>query len=454
MRFMKITLSKRHRVISFLLSAIILFTSVDSTAYATESDQTHTVSVEIEANQFCDNLRDNTIVDDNNSEENGNYGVETSDMDDDKSEEPEEMALEDDIEEDVPENEASKSKESGNAESDVDDSTIDDIETDGIFSDELGILSAKNPELLGATNYHGTWGGLTWTLDSEGTLIISGEGEMDEYRGNNQGWRQYERSIKSVIINEGVTSIGSGAFSGCIFLSSVVLPESITYIDSAFYECARLKTAGPVGGDYNVKFAWKSEIPNGAFWFPDLSSVIIPETVTCMGESAFRTNGCLYTAGPIGGDYNIQFGWKTVIPDNAFSGCGDLVSVTIPEEITSLGDAAFSGCSSLTTLTIPESVTSIGDKAFRDCNNLTSVVIPEGVTSIGDYAFCGCSNLTSVVIPESVTSIGDYAFCRCSNLTTVVIPESVTSIGDYAFYGCSNLASVVIPESVTSIGCI
>ena len=130
----------------------------------------------------------------------------------------------------------------------------------------------------------------------------------------------------------------------------------------------------------------------------------------------------------------------------------NIVSITIPNSVTSIGEYAFSDCSSLTSITIPNSVTSIGDDAFIDCSSLTSITIPNSVTSIGGGAFCRCSSLTSITIPNSVTSIGGGAFNSCSSLTSITIPNSVTSISQGMFYACSSLTSITIPNSVTSIG--
>ena len=156
-------------------------------------------------------------------------------------------------------------------------------------------------------------------------------------------------------------------------------------------------------------------------WNSKLTSVTIPNSVTEIGEEAFRD-------------------------------CSSLTSVTIPNSVTKIGFSAFYGCSSLTSVTIPNSVTSISAYTFSGCSSLTSVTIPNSVTSISWCAFEGCSSLTSVTIPNSVTSIDWSAFWGCSSLTSVTIPNSVTKIGGSAFYGCSSLTSVTIPKSVTSIG--
>ena len=138
------------------------------------------------------------------------------------------------------------------------------------------------------------------------------------------------------------------------------------------------------------------------------------------------------------------------IYDQSFKNNKTIVSVIIPDSVTSIGNYAFYDCS-LTSVVIGDGVTTIGYSAFSHCSSLTSVVIPDSVTSIGNDAFSDCYALTSVVIPDSVTSIGDRAFSFCSALTSVVIGDSVTSIGYSAFWGCSSLSSVVIGDSVTSI---
>ena len=169
----------------------------------------------------------------------------------------------------------------------------------------------------------------------------------------------------------------------------------------------------------------------------------------------------------------------TAIVGSAFEGCTALASVVIPESVTKIGEYAFEGCTALASVVIPESVTEIGRCAFKGCNitelshpcltikggvaikdgkvqycasQAREIVIPAGVTEIGGCAFSGCTALASVVIPAGVTEIGGYAFKGCTSLASVVIPAGVTAIGEAAFYDCKALAAVVIPESVTRIG--
>ena len=176
----------------------------------------------------------------------------------------------------------------------------------------------------------------------------------------------------------------------------------------------------------------------------DLISVTIPESVYAIRKSAFSGCSGLTSVVIPNSVHNIEY--------EAFSGCSGLTSVVIPEAVTSIDYSTFSGCTSLTSVIIPESVTYIGDWAFNDCSGMISVRIPNSVTYIGSRAFAGCSKLRSVEIPASVTSIEHSIFLDCISLTSVTIPESVTSIENQAFWGCKSLTSVIIPESVTTIG--
>jgi hypothetical protein len=142
----------------------------------------------------------------------------------------------------------------------------------------------------------------------------------------------------------------------------------------------------------------------------------------------------------------------TSIGDNAFYGCTNLTSITIPNSVTSIGNNAFRGCTGLTSITIPNSVTSIGNNAFYNCIGLTSITIPNSVTSIGNNAFYNCIGLITITLSTSLITIGDGAFQGCTGLTTVTIPNSVTNFVGAAFYGCTNLTTVTLGSSITSIG--
>ena len=245
--------------------------------------------------------------------------------------------------------------------------TIEDLSTKATdeelkeaFTDEFGVKYSKDErKILQAPQ------GLNGTYSiRKGTKIICDRAFVDC------------KSLRSIVIPDGITSIGYGAFSGCKSLADIVIPDSVSSIgDCAFEGCK------------------------------SLCSLVIPDSVTSIGEGAFYD-------------------------------CKSLICIVIPDSVTSIGRGAFSGCTSLTNIAIPDGVTSIGDCAFCGCESLSNIVIPDSVTSIEDSAFNGCESLNSVVIPDGVTSIGESAFLGCGSLTNIAIPDSVTSIGYCAFDGC------------------
>ena len=314
---------------------------------------------------------------------------------------------------------------------------------------------------------------ITWTLDDDDNLTLTGSGQMADY--NETYVHPWSDNVKTVKFAGDITGIGSSAFRGCSSLESIEIPNSVTSIgEYAFSGCRSLKnvyitdlsawcritfnsiSANPLcnGGTLylNGKEVKDLVIPDdvtkiGKRAFSgcsSLSSVTIPNSVTSIGDSAFYNCSNLSSVSIPNS--------VTSIDDSAFVGCSSLSSMTIPNSVTSIGNSAFSGCSSLTSIEIPNSVTSIGERTFSGCSSLTSVTIGNSVTEIGVYAFSGCSSLRSIDIPNSVTSIGNSAFNGCSSLTSIEIPNSVTSIGNSAFWNCSSLASVSIGNSVTSIG--
>ncbi len=200
-----------------------------------------------------------------------------------------------------------------------------------------------------------------------------------------------------------------------------------------------------------------TSIDNKAFMSDRLISVSIPQSVTSIGSSAFW--GCNHLSSVNISDIKswceISFYDFASNPlfyaHHLYLDGKEIKDLIIPNSVTSIKDLAFEGCSGLTSVTFPNSMTSISYYTFEGCSGLTSVTIPNTITSIEEGAFYGCSSLTSVTLPNSVISIGENSFYDCSALTSVNISNSVTSIGKHAFYGCSSLTSVNIPNSVTYI---
>ena len=247
----------------------------------------------------------------------------------------------------------------------------------------------------------------------------------------------------SIVIPEGVAKIESGLFEACgSRLTSVTIPNSVTEIgEDAFKGCSGLR--------FIVVPEGVTKIGNYAFsGCSSLTAINIPEGVTSIGDEAFYKCNHL-TSVTISENSRL-----TSIGSSAFEGCSGLSLISIPKSVRMIGSSAFNGCSKLTSITIPEGVTSIGNNAFSYCSSLSSITIPEDVAEIGVSAFYKCDHLNSVTIPENsrLASIGDSAFEGCSGLSLIPIPSGVTKIGSSAFKGCSSLSSITIPEGVTRIG--
>lgn len=175
-----------------------------------------------------------------------------------------------------------------------------------------------------------------------------------------------------------------------------------------------------------------------------LITVVIPDSVTSIEDYAFSSCDMLRNV-------TLPRSLK-IIGAHAFSYCKKLTSVSIPHGTVSIGDYAFLHCDAMTSVTIPDSATSIGIKAFRYCCSLTTVAIPGSVSAIGESAFEDCTSLESVFIANGVTSIGAHAFSNCQALTDPLLPDSIAFIGDSAFSDCSSLTSISIPNGISTLG--
>ena len=228
--------------------------------------------------------------------------------------------------------------------------------------------------------------------------------------------------LTSIIIGNGVKSIGQLAFYGCSGLTSIEIPNSVTSIgEKAFYDCVNLKTVN------------------------NFSGLSISKSSSNNGYVAYYAD---YVINAPNGSIEGDFVFAEVYGKNTLKQyLGEGGALTLPADYKGedyvIGENAFSGNTSIISIEIPNSVTSIGEKTFYDCSGLKSIEIPSSVTSIGVDAFYRCSGLKSIEIPSSVTSIGEDAFYGCFGLTSIIIGNGVTSIGLNAFYGCYNIKTVI-----------
>ena len=233
---------------------------------------------------------------------------------------------------------------------------------------------------------------ITWKLTKDGTLYLSGKGEMPRWftvKGYTEvdttPWVKYKNQIKKGVIESGITSV-SNAFMNCGELTSIEIPNSVTTMGivegrSAFENCSKLTSV---------------EIPNGV----------------------------------------------TTIPMSTFRGCTKLKNINIPNSVTKILSWAFADCTELEDISIPNSVEVIGSSAFAGCKSLTSIEIPKSVTIIDYLQFYDCENLVDVKLHDDIKKIIQGAFAGCTNLTSIKIPKNVEEIGDGVFDLCPNLKSI------------
>ncbi len=332
---------------------------------------------------------------------------------------------------------------------------------------------------------------LTWVLDGDGVLTIKGTGKMTGWvQGKNVPWYDYRASIKSVVIEAGVTSIGSLAFNGYSSIASVTIPAGITYIGSyAFYGCTGLKSITIPDG--------VTTLDEGAFQAcTGFTTITLPASVNTLGENALsgcsglQSITCEATTPPHCDDecfvgvtksipvyvpygtvdaYNNENYWNyftNILEMSCYLGSGtcgasdDNLTWSLPcsgvltisgtgkmADYTSSSAPWNAHKASINSVVISDGVTGIGESAFENCSNMTSVTLPNSVISVGAGAFRYCSGLTSPLYNENV-----LAYMPTSYSGAFVVPEGIKSIAGYAFSGCNKISSVTIPNSVTSLG--
>lgn len=272
-------------------------------------------------------------------------------------------------------------------------------------------LPASALTTSGTCGAEGEGSNLTWTVDIDtGVLEIKGKGAMEDYYLSEAPWDNLRNSIKTLVLSEGVSSIGNYAFFWCTELASAEIPDGITTIgENAFYQCKNLTSVTLPDGVTAIG-------ANVFSYCEKLSSITIPDSVISIGA-----NMCAET-----NYYKDKANWT----DGA---------LYIDRHLIEVNTESVSG-----TYTIREGTLTIAQQAMRECDNLIEVIIPDSVVSIGAKAFVGCRSLTDVVIPDSVKLIDDGAFEMCRNLTSVVIGNGVTEIGESAFDKVKKLEKVYI----------
>ena len=230
--------------------------------------------------------------------------------------------------------------------------------------------------------------GTDWTLDDDGKLTITSDAGMTDWISKAA---DHKEQVKTVEIQDGVTSIGNNAFENCSSLTSVEIPNSVKgSMFRTFKGCS------------------------------SLTSITIPEGVTSLS--------------------------------NTFYGCSSLTDITLPNTLTSIQGNTFKDCSSLTSIEIPEGPTYIGPYAFQNCSSLENITISDSVTELAYYNFQNCIKLKNIKMSENVKVISTYQFSGCSSLESITIPASVTNIGSNAFENCTSLTSVtVLPTTPPSL---
>ena len=336
---------------------------------------------------------------------------------------------------------------------------------------------------------------LKWTLDTDGTLTISGTGDMENFVSiSYTPWQHYNEKVKKIVIEDGVTSIGKDAFFGMDNLETVVMADSVIVInmgaftgnrklkninlsknlttigETAFYCCYGIEEfyfheKVEIICDYTffepkglTKFVVDEDNPyfssdeRGVLFNKDKTLLIqyplgnketsyqIPKTVQKFAIHAFHEAVNLT-------EVTFEEGAEiTEIGQNAFQGCYNLKNIVLPDSLVVIEGSAFNGCDALEDVKLPANLQKIGNSAFRDCG-FGNIDIPETVTIIGDYAFYN-SEISAIEIPDSVTYIGNKVFGACDKLKTVKIGASVEKIGDQAFEVTSNLSQIsVSPEN-------
>ena len=325
---------------------------------------------------------------------------------------------------------------------------------------------------------------LEYELSEDGTLTISGFGNMPEFSSvESIPWYSEKEKIKKIVIKD-VTSISANTFSDCVNLEEVVLHESFESIGKeAFLNCISLvKVTFPesivsVGSDaFSIDTDTYQEARQqmDVYYGGALSKWVNISFATTKSNPMYMTGGNLYVNGSeLATEFNAKDSSSTYVGSNVFAGCLSLAKVDLTG-VTEIGSYAFSKSGVSGEVVIPETIKRFGTYAFGECTsldkliwqssigvamgafnydtNLREIVISGNSTTVSNWAFKGCSNLVKVTLPDTVTYLSQQSFQNCSALKEINIPEGVTGIGNYAFGGCTSLEQIIMPDTVNSLG--
>ena len=338
----------------------------------------------------------------------------------------------------------------------------------------LGCTNLSGINIDEANSYLASEGGIVYDKNKT-TLILYPNGKSDASlvipsTVKELGTESISNNVylESIILNEGLTKIGTRAFANDV-ITSINIPSTVTELgESPFYGCVFLTEVNSsnenfkMSGNYLID-ASKQEILQYVGEIP--SALVIPEGYVSIGTGAFSDQSITSVEIPAS---------MRKIGKNAFMGCTELVTVTIPEGLETMGESCFENCESLVSCSFPSTLRTLERSVFSFCSSLDIAMLPDGLESIGVAAFFQCEKLRKSRIPSSVkkweyntffncfildeceigdgiTEIPEDAFVFCYNLRHIDIPSSVKRIGNAAFSICP-LEEIILPESLESIG--
>ncbi len=315
---------------------------------------------------------------------------------------------------------------------------------------------------------------LSWSLDENGVLTVTGVEDMPDCEWNHilpSGvasfpWDGLKDKITEIVINGGVTSIpnafcdctnlvkvtlsdkitslGNGAFTNCTNLKTINLPDSLRWIaDGTFRNCRKLELTKLPSNLEGIGDSFGGRTFENC---TSISSITLPASLTYMDENIFR--GCTGLKTVI-----FSNGFKCLIGEGAFSGCTGLEAIEFPTDSNfSIDDGAFSGCTGIETIKFSEgSEYTIGEKAFSGCTGLKRIEFSnDSEYSFGTEAFSGCSGLEMVEFPTDLNfSISEGMFAGCTGLETIKFSRgSHITINERAFEGCEKLKNIEFPDDL------